>query len=127
MNHVSQYQLSQAAHGLNRLTAERVTSAALDVMRERNQHHREIIAQKVEEYCAVRHRTAYLHEQNIALAQQLSKDRETLKDAKRQLSREASVLRKNRRVQTKSINDLRLEIARLNQRIQRRIRCVRTL
>lgn len=116
--------LNRAVQSLKQVTEERINPVALEHLARCNQHHRSLIAQKVESYFATRHRAAYLQQQTALLATQLARKRDLVKDAKKQLSKEATTLSRLRRQHRKEETDLRREINRADQRIQRQLRHV---
>ncbi|RPD71980.1 hypothetical protein L226DRAFT_525084 [Lentinus tigrinus ALCF2SS1-7] len=114
--------LNRALETLQLIRGRRLTSTALEDLDARLQHHRQALTCRVEDYFPVRQRIAYLQEQSVVLARQLIDDRQAVKDAKRQLSKETSAVEKARRIYVKEENELRVAIAKAHQRIQRRIR-----
>ncbi|RPD52502.1 hypothetical protein L227DRAFT_568552 [Lentinus tigrinus ALCF2SS1-6] len=114
--------LEKSLHGLRRLMAERLTPAALDRLDSRNCRHRQLITRKVEDYFAARQRIAYLQHQSSSLTNDVTIRQQTVKDMKRRLSKETARSERIRRSQTKESNDIKLVIARANQRIQCHLR-----
>ncbi|KAI0716958.1 hypothetical protein C8Q76DRAFT_692487 [Earliella scabrosa] len=85
-----------------------------------------VIGQKIERYFDTRQQATHLEQQNVVLTQQLEQQRELLKNVKRTLSREGSALARAQRAHAKEVGDLRSEVTRVNQRIQRRLRCAKS-
>lgn len=117
--------MKRCLRNLDILSTERLTPNALGHLDSRNQHHRQLTAQKVDAYFATRQRMVYLQQQSTQLAAELVQQRQLVQDLKRQLSKESSKAKTALTLRQKKENDLRLAIGRAEQRIQRRLRHVR--
>lgn len=120
----TQILLEKSLQGLRWLTTERLSVAALDRLDSRNQHHRQLITRKVEEYSTARQRTASLEQQSSILLKEVTHQQQSVKDIKRHLSKEMNKFEKTRRAHIKEENDLKVAIVRASQRLQRRLRHV---
>ena len=117
--------IKRCTGSLRILSTGRFTPIAMEHLDARNEHHRNLITRKVDTYFATRQRVMYLQKQSSEIATELVHQRQLVKGLKGRLSRETAKFDKALQLQQKKENDLRLEIARANQRIQRRLRHVR--
>ncbi|KAI0745551.1 hypothetical protein C8Q76DRAFT_688604 [Earliella scabrosa] len=114
--------LDRALHQLRRFTEESITPTVLEHLSSCNLSHRRLIAQKMDSYFTTRARAAHLQQEASILTQQLATQRELVKDAKKQMSRATAALNRSRRLHSKEQNELRREITKADQRIQRQRR-----